>query len=58
MIKVVAEAFPTYVISSFKLPVKINKELDSVKIKFLWVGPGKDKGIHYLPMDQVLKTQK
>lgn len=47
LIKVVAEAIPTYVMSNFKLPTKINKELDALKCNFLWAGSGKDMGIHY-----------
>lgn len=46
LIKVMAQAIPSYVMSCFKLPEDVCKELESLMAKFWWGSKEGEKKIH------------
>ena len=48
MIKVVAQALPTYIMTCFKLPVTLCHEIESLICRFFWGQRGDSRKIHWV----------
>ncbi|WOL10733.1 hypothetical protein Cni_G19492 [Canna indica] len=57
LIKVVAQAAPTYVMSCFKLPVTTCHEINSLIARFWWSGKTEDKKIHWKSRSYLCKSK-
>ena len=53
MIKSVATALPTYVMSCYRLPKTITSKLTSAIAKFWWSSNGESRGMHWMAWDKV-----
>ena len=55
LIKSVAQALPTYVMSCFLLPQDILNKLKSAIAKFWWSTKENNKGLHWMTWDKIYK---
>ncbi|WMV11713.1 hypothetical protein MTR67_005098 [Solanum verrucosum] len=58
LINSVLEALPTYVMSLFPLPTKIEERLDKLRSDFLWSGNKEGKKIHLVKWQTTLLSNK
>lgn len=58
LIKSVASAIPTHVMSCFRLPKTVTKKLTSVVSHFWWSGSGNNKGMHWFSSDKLCKDKE
>ncbi|KAG7585995.1 Reverse transcriptase zinc-binding domain [Arabidopsis thaliana x Arabidopsis arenosa] len=57
MLKSVAAALPTYVMSCFRLPKTITSKLTSAIAKFWWSSNGQTGGLHWLAWDKMCHSK-
>ncbi|KAL1191046.1 putative ribonuclease H protein [Cardamine amara subsp. amara] len=57
MIKSVALALPSYVMSCFKIPQDLTYKLSSAISKYWWSSNGKDRGLHWLAWEKMCKPK-
>jgi len=57
MIKSVAAALPTYVMSCFRLPKTITSKLTSAVAKFWWSSNGDSRGMHWLAWNKMCSSK-
>ena len=57
LIKVVAQAVPTYAISVFKIPLGLCEEIQKEVAKFWWETNGKMKGIHWRSWEKLSQAK-
>ncbi|XP_010468816.1 PREDICTED: uncharacterized protein LOC104748941 [Camelina sativa] len=57
MIKSVALALPTHVMSCYKLPTELTSRLTSVIAKFWWKSNDKERGLHWVAWDRLCKDK-
>ncbi|KAL9840753.1 putative RNA-directed DNA polymerase [Arabidopsis thaliana] len=57
MIKSVAAALPTYVMSCFRLPKAITSKLTSAVAKFWWSSNGDSRGMHWMAWDKLCSSK-
>lgn len=50
MVNSVLDSLPTYMVSLFPMPVKIEKKIDALRRKFIWQG-NEEKGISFSQME-------
>ncbi|WMV10716.1 hypothetical protein MTR67_004101 [Solanum verrucosum] len=58
MINSVLDALPTYVMSLFPLPAKVEDRLDKLRRDFLWLGNKEGKGIHLVKWQTAQLSKK
>ncbi|KAG7557068.1 Ribonuclease H domain [Arabidopsis suecica] len=58
MIKSVALALPTYVMSCFKLPQELTSKLTSAISNYWWSSNGRDRGIHWIAWEKMCKDKE
>ena len=58
LIKVVAQAIPTYTMSAFQLPLKLCEELDGLCARFWWGQVGNERKIHWKSWDKLTLSKK
>ena len=58
LIKVVAQAIPTYTMSVFQLPLKLCEELDGLCASFWWGQVGNERKIHWKSWDKLTLSKK
>ncbi|KAL3503184.1 hypothetical protein ACH5RR_037633 [Cinchona calisaya] len=57
LLKSIAMAMPIYVMSCFRLPKKLCKDINSTMANFLWVGGEEKKRLHWVRWEK-LSTSK
>jgi len=57
MIKSVAAALPTYVMSCFRLPKTITSKLTSAVAKFWWSSDGESRGMHWMAWNKLCSSK-
>ena len=57
LIKVVAQAIPSYVMSCFILPDSLCQQIESMISRFFWKGDASKKGIHWLSWKKLCKSK-
>ncbi|KAG7548646.1 Reverse transcriptase domain [Arabidopsis suecica] len=57
MIKSVAAALPTYVMSCFRLPKTITSKLTSAVAKFWWSSNGESRGLHWMAWNKLCSSK-
>uniref|UniRef100_A0A5B7AER2 Reverse transcriptase domain-containing protein n=1 Tax=Davidia involucrata TaxID=16924 RepID=A0A5B7AER2_DAVIN len=58
LIKVVAQAMPTYMMSYFKIPVTICEEINRMVSRFWWGQKGSERKLHWLRWDMLCKAKR
>ncbi|KAI3821231.1 hypothetical protein L1987_08792 [Smallanthus sonchifolius] len=58
LVKAVLGSLPLYFLSMFKAPVKILKELEVTRRRFLWGGNNAKKKIHWVKWDNIIKPRR
>ena len=58
LIKVVAQAIPTYTMSVFQLPSKLCEELEGLCARFWWGQVGNERKIHWKSWDKLTLAKK
>jgi hypothetical protein len=58
LIKVVAQAIPTYAMSCFRLPAKLIKEIEVLIRRFWWGQSGEQGKMHWVPWNTLCKPKK
>ena len=57
LIKAVAQAIPSYVMSCFILPDSLCHQIESMISRFFWKGDASKKGIHWLSWNKLCKSK-
>ncbi|XP_058756923.1 uncharacterized protein LOC131630149 [Vicia villosa] len=57
LIKAVAQAIPTYVMSCYKLPKAVCKEIESMLAKFWWGSKNGERKVHWLSWEKLSKSK-
>lgn len=57
LLKVVAQAVPTYAMSCFKLPVSLCREFSSLMVNFWWGSNGDKKKVHWMNWKSLCKSK-
>ena len=57
LIKAVAQALPTYIMSCFKLPIGLCHEIEALIKKFFWGQRGEGRKVHWLKWEELCKSK-
>lgn len=58
LIKAVLQAIPTYVMSCFRIPSSICKDMESIYAKFRWEGVKNKKSLHWKTWDKLCASKE
>ncbi|XP_058784603.1 uncharacterized mitochondrial protein AtMg00310-like [Vicia villosa] len=58
LIKVVAQAIPTYIMSCYRIPENVCKEIESMLEKFWWGSKEGERKIHWLKWERMANSKR